>query len=773
MKNRILLYLCVFVYSLFFLTGCKLQNKEIHVTETEVSQQEYTGNWKEDGFYINEDFVISLDRSTATLLEADYSFMELPQVDFSYTASNVSWGYLSDTVYAVVSYTMQDSQQHWLYYRSFGEKKYKQVQLALNQELIGNIVRLDIIDEENIALLFAEGSNNIENYHVFLTNTTGIVNKTIKIDDAYMQDMKELFAEQGSMLAGFFACNNDNICFLTDAFKSYLYAFDEQGNLLTKADYTTNDHSLAVEDWFHMEDGSVVISLEHSNPAYSELIWYDASKKIFKTLKELPHRGEGFVFSDGGKITYIANSVLYEWNLATGKHDLLFGFLDSKLEINNLLGLGRREKEVIIYIKTERGIECNLLSDEIETTENSINIANIAYGSSYVKGAAASYTRKYSNTQFVYNDPKGETDDYRTQVMAELSAQKGPDMLWVNSEDLKILAKQGVLLDLTELISKETLEQIFPGIIEHGTVDGKYVGVQLECQSFVAMTADSLWKEEYITNKQIQELLNQSDTLKSIYINDNYESFSSSSNQNHMLMTLQNSEFIDLDNGVCYFASNDFVSLLETIKEYSQRKDFEAEEYQRLTQGEAIGVNCHFINIIQFCSTMRMLDEDCHFVSWPEQTNGIGYFNDGEMLVVNAKSEHLDEIKGFLEYLLSCELQRTTDYTCVRADAIRQNVIYNEFYDMSGQKIISCVFRNKESGGSSGWVLETKPEGGGTYTEEFIEYLNTCSAYPQYPKIITDIIEEESKMFFEGMRSAEDTAAIIQNRVQLYLDEQN
>ena len=42
-----------------------------------------------------------------------------------------------------------------------------------------------------------------------------------------------------------------------------------------------------------------------------------------------------------------------------------------------------------------------------------------------------------------------------------------------------------------------------------------------------------------------------------------------------------------------------------------------------------------------------------------------------------------------------------------------------------------------------------------------------------YDYTVTDILAEEAEAFYNGQRSAEDAAKIIQDRVQTYLDEQS
>ena len=50
-------------------------------------------------------------------------------------------------------------------------------------------------------------------------------------------------------------------------------------------------------------------------------------------------------------------------------------------------------------------------------------------------------------------------------------------MLWVTGEDMEMLEEKGLLADLRDYLSEETLGQIFPGVIEAGTVNDRLVGI--------------------------------------------------------------------------------------------------------------------------------------------------------------------------------------------------------------------------------------------------------------------------------------------------------
>ena len=57
--------------------------------------------------------------------------------------------------------------------------------------------------------------------------------------------------------------------------------------------------------------------------------------------------------------------------------------------------------------------------------------------------------------------------------------------------------------------------------------------------------------------------------------------------------------------------------------------------------------------------------------------------------------------------------------------------------------------------------------------DEFRDLVDNAELFYRYNDTVKDIVTEEAQYYFSGARSAEETAAVIQNRVKLYLEEKN
>ena len=83
--------------------------------------------------------------------------------------------------------------------------------------------------------------------------------------------------------------------------------------------------------------------------------------------------------------------------------------------------------------------------------------------------------------------------DYRDRIMAEMAAGKGPDILYVNRDDMMLLQEKGVLCDLSDMIPRETKDVLIPGALGLGTVDGQLVGLVLSVEFRTMATPFEVW----------------------------------------------------------------------------------------------------------------------------------------------------------------------------------------------------------------------------------------------------------------------------------------
>lgn len=348
--------------------------------------------------------------------------------------------------------------------------------------------------------------------------------------------------------------------------------------------------------------------------------------------------------------------------------------------------------------------------------------------------------------------------------MAELAAGKGPDMLclWADDERLRTLYEKGVLADLTGLVPKETLDQVFPGILEAGSVNGSLVGLGVSGMAATMVTSNELWQQDSWTVEDIMGIVEVHPDLEGMFILKGGRMEPSLNLYWMGLQHMEKSPFVDFGINECYFGDTQFQKFLELAKTYGEKPVALKEISTLIKEGRCIATLEDVSWPSSFVEAMEEYGEECHFIGCPGQTDYSGYWTSLCLIVVNKESEYLDTIAEFLSYLLDVESQQKVDGFSVREDVVRQNVYWAEWseewlYKFSmGEMEVSCYF--------------TKPNGE-SYIEDYVEFLRKLGPMPGYGSVISDVVLEEAEYYFNGDKSAEQVAEIIDNRVQMYLNE--
>ena len=137
--------------------------------------------------------------------------------------------------------------------------------------------------------------------------------------------------------------------------------------------------------------------------------------------------------------------------------------------------------------------------------------------------------------------------------------------------------------------------------------------------------------------------------------------------------------------------------------------------------------------------------------------NGASYLcEEGGMVVVNANCTDLEAVEFFLETLLGEEVQaRNLSTLSVRKLNPEEHLVRDEqgvAWWMGSREILNY-------------------EDGTTPLHQAAEFLETCVPAPRRFYDINIIINQELENMQAEGKSAEETAKIIDNRIQLYLDE--
>lgn len=525
-------------------------------------------------------------------------------------------------------------------------------------------------------------------------------------------------------------------------------------------------------------DHSVILSRCMEQENLTRLFLYDPDTSEEKPLTVLDGELVRSLCSDGADaLFYTTVETLSRWNRTDNTHTGLLNLHENGISASpssNNLFMNSRGELMICELEGELPYVF-VLSGEKRQAEDEIRISILSRtGAGALDRPVQMFSRSYPESAFVLESYSGqaEREALHDRVFVEMAAGRGPDLLWVSREDMYILRQKGLLMDLSGLIPEDTKQQLLPCVIRSGTIDGQLTGMKLYSSYQTLFVSDALWEKDSWTVSDMLELIQSREDWDSTFsycywdsplFYTPYELLSEV-----MLTDLEHSEFLDLDEKTCNFASAEFIRLLEACKKYGQTEQPQQdmnEWYEQLREGNSIAHMGDLADGLASYSTDRNVYEgSAHIVGYPARDGSKNYISSNNpYLVVNAKSGHIQEIKELLAYLLSYECQFEESHSSVRKDVITDSVVYSES---------DAAARLKVSASKDVYMqLDTKPDGS-SWLEEYLAFLDTCEPKPDWNYTqIGKILSEETAPYFAGDKSAEEAARIIQSRIKLYLEE--
>lgn len=349
---------------------------------------------------------------------------------------------------------------------------------------------------------------------------------------------------------------------------------------------------------------------------------------------------------------------------------------------------------------------------------------------------------------------------FREKVEIEIAAGHGPDIIDnISVRNPYVLIEKGVIEELTPYIEREGIdrEAYFPMVFQgFGVGEGAYgIGIGMSIHSWCA-DGSLFSKEEDFSLENMLDVLEGLNEDK-IFMNGReaaslvYQWLRTSGDLYGM---------VDWETGRCDFSGENFHRILELAERYGD--------------GEGKGAEGYIANSVSMMNYSFFASYDASIKGSGRVLTGIPGERGGihevtlHTLAINAASENKDGAWEFLCFLLQEEIQAELgrDFVHMRFPVNRQ-----AFYTVGNEMCGHYIGVTMRAWDDPEWEIDSEE-----FTEEQLEDLNALFAravfFPWRTEEILSIIEEETALYFDGSKGMEETIAVIQNRVQLYLDEQ-
>lgn len=242
--------------------------------------------------------------------------------------------------------------------------------------------------------------------------------------------------------------------------------------------------------------------------------------------------------------------------------------------------------------------------------------------------------------------------------------------------------------------------------------------------------------------------------------------------------------FVNKETGECSFNSDDFIKLLEFSNRFPKEIDYDnlynddsfyMEQQSQYRDGKTL-LN---MQTIQNFSQMRELEqgafgEPITFKGYPGAGGNGASFTAYSEIAITSKAANPEGAWAFVKYFLSDEYQDIYADRNSWQFPVKLSSLQKKAETAKERPYWEDAEGNKEYYDNRYWIGDTEINIGVNTDEDnqkVMDLINSTTNVSRYDRDISKIIDEEAAPFFEGQKSAQEVAEIIQNRVSNYIAE--
>lgn len=606
------------------------------------------------------------------------------------------------------------------------------------------------------------------------------------------------------------------------AFTLATSSFSDEGNAYISSFIVDANGYIYVGNWSEVlvldQDGKLLFRLDTSDFG-SELQQYsatqvgvysygetrgvkliDPSKQDWGETIELPSKAYNF-FPGSGEydLYYEYNEKIYGYNAETGAEDKVVDWLECDMnspESCRVLPDGRVLAVISEWDDDGNHTQIAILNRVAasEQTEKTVLTLACMYLDYNIRNQILAFNRSSSKYRIVVKDYSefitGEEDSYEnalTRLNTEILSGNLPDIILSSNLPVDRYAAKGMLLDLWEFIDADeniSREDLMLPVLEAASTDGKLYSL---APAFHITTAIGMGKVvgEY-DNWTLAEVKDAMTKLQdgATVLGESYTQ--ETGVQDILAGSL--SAFIDWESGTCSFDSQEFIDLLEFIKQFPESFDYEnfdwetdyESDYKRMRTGRQLLTQAYLTDFGSLYVQYAALEDDACFVGLPTGETASRFVLSSPVSITTACADK-DAAWAFVRSLLQEDFQQDIySFPVVRKyfDAMAEKAMVQEYQtDAEGNRVLD---ENGEpikiSNGGYGFGNDEMYEIYAVTQEQYddlMALINSITAIQQSDSSVLEIIQAVTPQFFAGEKTAEEAAKEIQNRVGLYVAEQS
>ena len=518
---------------------------------------------------------------------------------------------------------------------------------------------------------------------------------------------------------------------------------------------------------------------------------------------------------------YNYNSKIFGYIAASDTSEKVLDWMDSDINPNDMSSFSVLDDGRVIAVMNHWDDETNTSSNELvlmtrvdasTLPEKTVLTLACMYMDYTVQNKVVEFNKSSDRYRIVvkdyseYNTDGGDDSAALTKLNTEIMSGVIPDMLLTANLPVERYAAKGILTDLYALIDSDselTRESFVPEILRACETDGKLYQMPT---TFYVQTAYGLSKvvDDYDTWNvaAVQDAMTK--LQEDAYVFDYY-----TTRDAVMYTCVANnlSSFVDWQTGKCSFDSENFIALLNFANTFPA--EFDWQEYNNEHSGEYVDDATQMKNGQKLLSTSylsgfedfiysmgQFADTPISFVGYPSEDGTSNHlFSLSTPFAISETCQNKDVAWAFLSELVREEWQESNNvwsFPVNKAafDKQMEQAMTEEYQtDENGDPVLDDdgnpiklpkttyytttgdfavgVIGGTDAGRVDIYALSQEQ------ADTILNIIANTSRVATYDEAIMDIVNDEAAAFFAGQETAENTAASIQSRVQLYVAEQS
>ena len=614
------------------------------------------------------------------------------------------------------------------------------------------------------------------------------ITEDVALDDVDYSYPYELLALPDDTVV---ACDDENCA----------WKFDKDGNLVTKVRFDnlgwidrmgiTGDGTIAVAVWG--DNGQVFKKLNFDSGKLED--WVD-----LKVAGSYGYLNINSILSGKNGETYLSTyDGVYSLNTETGECTEVFNWVDSDIIGNSVRNVfcdaedefgaitgeyigpngDQSEYEIAVLRKTATA---DLPKKEIITL--GLLDSGASSDSAIVKFNRHSdkyrvETKKYFDTTQDFDSGEAYSEAMNKAVEAfnnDLLNGKAPDVIESLNLNVDRLTSKGLLEDLNKYLDSDpdiSRDDYFESVLESRT---SRQGVLYSIPSTFAVStlmgwAEDLGDKEGWTVSEAKEIFEKNKGRE-------YCKYTGRQSALAMFLYTNYSNFIDWNEGKCNFNSQDFIDLINITAMFPKDDDNidweEYDPYSGISDHSDLLCEADFSSITDYLLYKQVFNggEGAVYKGYPGSAGNGTKIMPIDGFSIYSGSEKKEAAWEFVKSFISKDYYNSANYYSFPS----LKSAYNEMMDKASHP---DTYINEdgeeESLGTMTYGFGNQVYEIGSPTEDDVkamtELIENASGEICYDTFVYGIIEEEIGAVFEGNKTAEDAAAIIQSRIQTYVDE--